>query len=153
MGHQSQSVESGLDNIVLKKRSRLHLINIDDALDTCLETRRILLDLQAIAAEDVLVHGRLTAKDLKKSCHDTRKNTARGVDDFTPMELASLPDDAWNDFADLVHCIETKASLPWQTLLILVALIPKSLDKERAIAKCPMIYRLIMKSRRILAHQ
>ena len=89
----------------------------------------------------------LTVGDLLGGARCFSSDTAVGVDHWAPRSLLDLPRDAVMGYTRLLNQCEQQMMWPTQILLSVIALLPKSVDCDRPICKCPTLYRVYCKSR------
>ena len=64
---------------------------------------------------------------------------ATGVDALTSLDIRRLPRAGRADLIHLLHAWERVLALPWQLLLVLIALLPKPDGSDRAIGLAPWL--------------
>jgi len=108
----------------------------DDAV-----TAEALASLYEVARKEG-IPGDFTAEDLEGGLARFSAHTGRGADNLGPVDARRLPAEGKTGLADLFSTVRRDLVWPWQLLITVEALIPKTSGDDRAIGLLPWLCRL-----------
>ena len=79
---------------------------------------------------------------IRAAAHSFNQRTSTGADSLPISVIASLPDEALQELAEIFKTMRKQVAPPVQQLIVLLATIPKKLEGVRSIALLPAVFRV-----------